>query len=462
MPLCVSFSLSFGLCKWRCPVKQHKLSWVDAFLGRIKPYVHMRLRDNVLIRMPNEAFKLNTTGARVIAHILDGGSVADFFEARAEDPDIETQLERFFVDFSRLWNGAVCENYRTPAVHRVEFALGYIELPVLSEVALTYACNITCRFCYAGCTQAALKSQLDTAGFKKILDIIRHEAEVPSVSFTGGEPLLYEELPHLIKYAVRHNGMRVNLITIGTLITPKKARKLARAGLSSAQVSIESGIAAEHDAITGVPGSHAASIAGLKALAAAGIRVHPHLTICKDNLAHLTEYPSFCKELGAERFSSNLVIPAGRGTDDALAVRYSEIGSVLAGLREAADQAGIECMWYSPTPVCLFNPMAAGLGNRGCSACEGLLSVDPKGNVLPCSSWPEPVGSLLDDGFETVWFNKRASWIRGKESAPEACKACGHFAACQGACPLYFNVHGCDELQGVWETAGLHKERSVV
>ena len=35
--------------------------------------------------------------------------------------------------------------------------------------------------------------------------------------------------------------------------------------------------------------------------------------------------------------------------------------------------------------------------NRGCSACEGLLSVDPKGNLLPCSSWPEPIGNLLED-----------------------------------------------------------------
>ena len=47
--------------------------------------------------------------------------------------------------------------------------------------------------------------------------------------------------------------MRVNLITNATLVKPAKARELARAGLSSAQVSIESAYADEHDAITGVP-----------------------------------------------------------------------------------------------------------------------------------------------------------------------------------------------------------------
>lgn len=443
-------------------MSKDKLAWVDEFLTRIKPYVHMRLRDNVLIRMPNEAFKLNNTGARVIAHILDGGSIQDIIEARADFPETQQQLERFFVDFTRMWNDEVCENYNTPAIRRCEFSLGYIQLPVLSEVALTSACNIRCQFCYGGCTETKKEAQLDTQGFKRVLDTIRHEAEVPSVSFTGGEPLLYPDLPELIKYATKENGMRVNLITNGTLVTPGKAKDLARAGLASAQVSIESAHAAQHDAITGVPGSHAASIAGLQALMSAGIRVHPHITICKPNRHTLDDYPGFCKGIGAERFSANLVIPAGRGTDAGLMVSYSEIGQIVTETLAAAARAGVEFMWYSPTPICLFNPLAAGLGNRGCSACEGLLSVDPQGRVLPCSSWPEPLGNLLEEGFESIWFEKRAQWIRGKEAAPEECKACRHFAACQGACPLYFGVHGCAELSNSWQTLGLCKERGAV
>jgi len=105
--------------------------------------------------------------------------------------------------------------------------------------------------------------------------------------------------------------MRVNLITNGTLITTKKAKELARAGLASAQVSIESPYASEHDSITGVPGSHEASISGFKALKAAGVAVHPHFTICRLNQKSAVEYPEFCKEIGSDRFSANLIIPAG-------------------------------------------------------------------------------------------------------------------------------------------------------
>jgi len=443
-------------------MKRHRLAWVDDFINSIKPYVYVRLRDNVLIRMPNEAFKLNSSGARIIKHILDGGSVQDFIKIRSDAPETELQLERFFTDFSRLWNNEVCENYRTDAIQRTEFKIGYIQLPVLSEVALTYRCNIRCRFCYGDCTQQNALEQLDTDGFKKVLDIIRYEAEVPSVSFTGGEPATYGDLPELVRYASEHNGMRVNLITNGTLITANKAKELARAGLSSAQVSIESAYDYEHDAITGVPGSHAASVAGFKALKEAGIHVHPHITVCRINRDKITDYPAFCKSIGAERFSANLVIPAGRGENEGLTVTYSEIGDIVRKLKAEAIKQGIRFMWYSPTPVCLFNPLAEGFGNRGCSACEGLLSVDPNGNVLPCSSWSEPVGNLLEEGFEKVWNSQRCRWIRAKESAPAECKQCRHFAACQGACPLYFGVHGNNELVSEWEAAGLVREGCIV
>ena len=104
-------------------------------------------------------------------------------------------------------------------------------------------------------------------------------------------------------------------------------------------------------------------------------------------------------------------------------------------------------MWYSPTPVCLFNPVVHRLGNKGCAACDGLLSVSPSGEVLPCSSWAEPVGSLLHEDFRSVWDSVRGKWLRENRFAPAPCPACEHFALCQGACPLYWRHFGCAELE---------------
>jgi radical SAM protein with 4Fe4S-binding SPASM domain len=435
------------------PFASIKLDWVDAFVAKIRPYIHVRLTDRVLIRLPNQAFKLNQTGARVLHHIIQGGSIQDILKARSFDENLPAQLHSFFTDLSRTLDSAICDAYRSPSLERVTFDLGYIALPVLSEVALTWRCNIQCQFCYASCTCIAESDEesgmeeLSTKDIKKVLDIIRHDAEVPSVSFTGGEPVIRDDLEGLIAYAAGSLKMRVNLITNGTLITKKTAKALKKAGLASAQVSIESPDPEVHDQIVGVKNAFQASVNGFLALKEAKISVHPHATLCRLNQHTLPQMASFAQSLGVDRFSLNMIIPAGRGIAEDLAIKYSEIEEMVLDIKSSAEAADVRFMWYSPTPICLFNPVSHQLGNKGCSACEGLLSVDPYGRVLPCSSWKEPVGDLLQDGFQALWFGKRGQDLRDKRAAHPGCRECEHFAVCHGACPLYFRVHGYGELE---------------
>ena len=434
-----------------------QLDWVDNFVDRIRPYVHVRLTDRVLIRLPNQAFKLNKTGARVLHHIINGGSIKDILKARASDSELPAQLQSFFIDLSRMLDSAICDAYQSPSLERVSFDLGYIELPVLSEVALTWRCNVKCLFCYAACKcisetdEESGLEELSTDDVKSVLDIIRHKAEVPSVSFTGGEPLLRPDLVELTAYASGPLNMRVNLITNGTLIDEKAAAALKAAGLASAQVSIESPDPDVHDQIVGVKNAFQSSVAGLKALKKAGVSVHPHATLCRMNFHNLQEMPQFAKSLGVDRFSLNMIIPTGRGIAQELAVKYYEIEDIVLNIQSEAESQGIRFMWYSPTPLCLFNPVSHDLGNKGCSACEGLLSVDPFGRILPCSSWKEPLGNLLQEGFQSLWFGNRGKSLREKRAAHPECRDCEHFAVCHGACPLYFEVHGYGELEPAFQ-----------
>jgi radical SAM protein with 4Fe4S-binding SPASM domain len=435
------------------PSASFNLDWVDDFVKRIRPFVYVRLTDRVLIRLPNQAFKLNQTGARVLHHIIQGGSIEDILKARSFDKDLPAQLHSFFTDLSRTLDSSLCDAYQSPSLERVTFDLGYITLPVLSEVAVTWRCNIKCQFCYASCTcisesdEESGLEELSTQDIKKVLDIIRRDAEVPSVSFTGGEPVLRDDLAELIAHASGSLKMRVNLITNGTLISEKIAKRLKKAGLASAQVSIESPDPDIHDQIVGVKNAFRASVDGLRALKEARIPVHPHATLCRLNQPTLPQMAKFAQSLGVDRFSLNMIIPAGRGIAEDLAVKYSEIEQMVLEVKSAAEKTGVRFMWYSPTPMCLFNPVSHQLGNKGCSACEGLLSVDPYGRILPCSSWKDPVGNLIQEGFRAVWFGKQGQSLRDKRAAHPQCRVCEHFAVCHGACPLYFKVHGYSELE---------------
>jgi sulfatase maturation enzyme AslB (radical SAM superfamily) len=198
------------------------LSWIDDFIHRVKPYIFVRESDSVLIRVPNHAMKLNQTGTRILSHLLSNGRIDEVLNARSHDPDSRKQIHLFFSDLARVLDDRLCDRYDSPAIQRIPFELGYIELPVLSEIAITYRCNIRCAFCYAACHCTGSESSpqcadgLDTQAMKKILHIIRYDAETPSVSFTGGEPLLRGDLPELIAYSAGVLKMRVNLITNGT------------------------------------------------------------------------------------------------------------------------------------------------------------------------------------------------------------------------------------------------------
>ena len=106
----------------------------------------------------------------------------------------------------------------------------------------------------------------------------------------------------------------------------------------------------------------------------------------------------------------------------------------------------MELKWYSPTPACIFNTIVEGLGNKGCSACDGLLSVGADGQVLPCASYDAPVGDLVHTRFEEIWSGEAARAFRDKRHAPPGCSSCDQFATCNGACPLYWRHFGHEEL----------------
>lgn len=431
--------------------EQYPLEWIDEYVARLRDHVFVREEDCLLIKVPNEAHKLNPSGIRILNRLFHGERVLDLWRSYGGTPEVRRDLYQFFVGLKQVLQGCVNERRLPTGVVSRPFALGFNTLPVLSEVALTYRCNLSCRFCYAGCSCSkgpGDEREMTTAQAREVLRIIREEAQVPSVSFTGGEPVLRADLTELVRYARRDLGLRVNLITNGTLVDAAMAQRLEAAGLNSVQVSLESPDESVHDALTQVSGSYRATVAAIGFLCDRGIRVHTNTTLNRLNRESARALPAFVRALGLERFSMNLIIPAGssRAADRDLNLKYSEISDWIVSMRDAAVRHGVEFMWYSPTPICIFNPIPHRLGNKGCAACDGLLSVSPTGDVLPCSSWPEPVGNLFTDGFRAVWESARGRWLRAKQFAPGLCRGCRDFALCQGGCTLYWNHFGYDEL----------------
>jgi radical SAM protein with 4Fe4S-binding SPASM domain len=427
------------------------LSWIDEFVERIRPYVFVREADRLIIKRPNQAQKLNPQGVTILKRLLDGTTIHELLNETNRAPQILRDIQLFMYEVKRFMEGTLDETTRTSAVDVQPFDLGFSKLPVLSEIALTYRCNLKCSFCYAGCNcttnPVGDDREMTTAEVRTVLRKIYEDGQVPSVSFTGGEATIRRDLGELVRYA-HELGLRVNLITNGTLITDARATALAAAGLDSAQVSLEGVTAETHEKITQVPHSFMRAVAGVQHLHAVGIHVHTNTTINRDNLHECVRMPEFVKrELGNSKFSMNLVIPTGSAAlDERLVVRYRELGPYLLAIQAESRRHDVEFMWYSPTPMCMFNPVAHGLGNKGCAACDGLLSVGANGDVIPCASYNETVGNLLEQDVPEVWESPRATLFRDKFLAHPECRGCEDFAICNGGCPLYWRQMGFDEL----------------
>jgi radical SAM protein with 4Fe4S-binding SPASM domain len=428
------------------------IDWVDDYLKNLGPYIYVREEDHLLIKIPNEAYKLNTAGVSILKRMLKGERARDIVDAYPEREKVAEDIHVFFSDLRALLKGCYQEMDERRAVIKVPFTLGFNTLPVLSEIAVTYRCNLACRFCYAGCgcRKDDDSAELSTGQVMEILRIIREEAEVPSVSFTGGEPTIRKDLPALIRHA-KQLGMWTNLITNGTMITESRAAEFRSAGLDSAQVSLEAGNADLHDRIVQRTGAFHQGLSGLRNLKEAGIRVHTNTTISGLNRDGLPEILDLVKAQGMDKFSMNMIMPQGSALTalNDLQIRYSEVGDLVLGVQRRAMELGLEFMWYSPTPICIFNPVVHGLGNKGCAACDGLLSIAPNGDILPCSSYPRPVGNLLEmaGNFRKAWRQGEFAFYQRKGFAQDRCQACEYLAVCNGGCPLYWDAVGIDELQ---------------
>ncbi len=433
------------------------LAWVEAWVSRVRDYVFVRREDRVFIKRPNQAFKMNAEGVDLMARLLGGESLDSILAPHRGRLEVWQHVERFLLDLRAMLKTGLDDTYESPAVDKIPFEMEFSPYPVLSEVAVTYRCNAACTFCYAGCNctvnPVGSDDEMTLEEICRVLDKIREQAKVPSVSFTGGEATLRPDLPDMVRHA-RSIGMRVNLITNGMKGTPALAATLAEAGLHSAQVSLEGTTADVHEAITRVPTGFRRAVEAVHNFKAAGLHVHTNTTITKTNLADILHMPRFVKrELGLEAFSMNLVIPTGSAAlNEKLSVSYRDLGPVLERILAASAAEGVEFKWYSPTPMCMFNPILHGLGNKGCSACDGLVSVGADGQVLPCASYDEPVGDLLTRDFDDIWHAPEATAFREKSKAHAICRQCEHFHICHGACPLYWRQVGYQEL---YEVQGL-------
>ena len=121
--------------------------------------------------------------------------------------------------------------------------------PLWLLAELTYRCPLQCPYCSNPLEIAAVKDELTTAEWCRVMAQARRLGAV-QLGFSGGEPLVREDLPELVAEG-RRLGYYTNLITSGVGLTATKAAALRAAGLDHIQISFQASSAELNDFLAG-------------------------------------------------------------------------------------------------------------------------------------------------------------------------------------------------------------------
>ena len=140
----------------------------------------------------------------------------------------------------------------------------------------TNACNLNCPHCYRDASKA-LPDELTTSEAKAMLQQIS-EAGFMIMIFSGGEPLLRDDIFELVEHA-KGLGLRPVFGTNGTLLNRETVKRLKESGAAAMGISLDSTDAEKHDCFRGVSGSFDKTMEGMKNCREAGLRFQIHTTV---------------------------------------------------------------------------------------------------------------------------------------------------------------------------------------
>jgi len=320
-------------------------------------------------------------------------------------------------------------------VQSVEPFTKQFSAPFRMDLALTFQCQNNCVHCYTGGPHKT--DELTTEQWKRAIEKL-HQIGVFTLTFTGGEPTLREDLPELLQYA-QNRGMVTGLVTNGRRLKDRNyVETLEKVGLDFVQVTLESHKAEVHDLMTETKGSWKETVAGIKNVIPTKIYATTNTTLSQYNASDFLETVDFIKKLGVAGFGCNSLIYSGKASEisDKFVVSVEVLEGLLPKVHDKANQLGMKFLWYTPTQYCRFDPVKLGLGVKSCTAAMINMCIGPNGDVYPCQSYFESLGNILKDDWQKIWNHPLAVSIRKREYAEPKCKDCPQLQICGGGCPL--------------------------
>ncbi len=322
---------------------------------------------------------------------------------------------------------------------------------------ITRRCNLRCIHCYSQSRDIEYTNELTTQQGKELIDDLAHFG-VPVVLFSGGEPLMREDLPELASYTIS-KGMRAVISTNGTLIDRKMAKRLKEIGLSYVGVSLD-GMQETNDRFRGVKGSFDSALEGMRNCKRENIKVGLRFTINKKNVADIPAIFRLLEEENIPRVCFYHLVYAGRGSklikEDLTYEESRKVVNLIMDKTKELHERGfpIEVLTvdnHCDGPYIYLRLLKEDKKraqevyellkmNHGNSSGIGIGCVSWDGSVHPDQFWRHySLGNVTKRKFSEIWMdtsNELMAGLKNRKSLIQAnadrCAGCKWFDVCNG------------------------------
>ena len=342
--------------------------------------------------------------------------------------------------------------------------------PVITIFSITDRCNLNCTHCYIPKNNE--KNELTYEEACKFIDQL-HAANNLIVAFSGGEPLLREDIFDLMKY-ITEKHMRVAMASSGILITKHVAQMLKESGAGYIQISID-GLEELHDKIRG-KGNFQKALNGIKNCLEVGLYVSMDVVITKRNVNQIHEIVSLAKELGVQKLELLDFVPSEKARNlehfALTPLRIEQFGLILCEIWEKLMQEDYPLTLSYKKPIFnrilsqrfpntlkmpffkatypkkaiqffnFSNRLAKGVFNEqnpfspfitGCESGIYIIHVKPNGDVTPCPLNPKVIGNVKKQDIKQIWLHSPVlNKYRKVKNFKDNCGKCLYRNICGG------------------------------
>jgi putative heme d1 biosynthesis radical SAM protein NirJ2 len=321
---------------------------------------------------------------------------------------------------------------------------------VLVSWNTTNACNLYCEHCYRD-AGAKAEDEFNTAEGKNLIEEIA-QAGFKIMIFSGGEPLLREDILELVAHA-RNQGLRPVFGTNGTLLTGTMAASLKEAGALAMGISLDSVDSDQHDRFRSSPGAWQAAVDGMAACRSIDLPFQIHTTVMDWNYDEVEALTDFAVAAGAMAHHVFFLVPTGRAVNiETETLRAEQYEQLLQRIMRKQQEVKIE---LKPTCAPQFTRIARQMGlstrfTRGCLAGTAYCIISPRGIVQPCAYLNLPLGNVRDIPFSDIWRDNEVFARLRTMAYSGGCGTCDYRRICGGCRARAHYYHGDYMAEEPW------------